>query len=146
MNNKFTKMYYIPVLYYGFNNNNIYEDVTNELKKNLLRYKNNYYEKKLLHTKNNMIEKTNEYVEYKSCLIRLILIDYAYINPNNIGKDLLNSLINKWINQENVNNKIKDQIYERTIKNIIKYENSINNIEEILMIISLQIIENYYFN
>ena len=146
MNSKFTKMYYIPVLYYGFYNNDIYENVTNELTKNLVRYKNSYYEKKLLHTKNNMIEKTIEYVEYKSCLIRLILMDYAYINPNNIGKDLLNLLINKWMTQQNINNKIKEQIYERTINNILKYENSINNIEEILMIISLQIIENYFFN
>ena len=73
-------------------------------------------------------------------------MDYAYINPNNIGKDLLNLLINKWMTQQNINNKIKEQIYERTINNILKYENSINNIEEILMIISLQIIENYFFN
>ena len=72
---QFTKMYYIPVMYYGFTDNNIYDTVTNELKNNLIRYKKNYYEKKVLNTNNNMIEKTIEYVEYKSCLIRLILID-----------------------------------------------------------------------
>ncbi len=143
---QFTKMYYIPVMYYGFTDNNIYDTVTNELKNNLIRYKKNYYEKKVLNTNNNMIEKTIEYVEYKSCLIRLILIDYAYTHPNKLGKDLLDSLINKWINQSNINKKIIDQIYDRAIKNVVKYENTINNIEEILMLISLQILEYFYFN
>jgi hypothetical protein len=139
-------MYYIPVLYYGFTDTDIYESVTSELKNNLIRYKKNYYEKKVVNTKNNMIEKTVEYVEYKSCLIRLILIDYAYANPNKLGKDLLDSLINKWINQKTTHTKIIDQIYDRAIANVIKYENTINNIEEILMLISLQILEYFYFN
>jgi len=139
-------MYYIPVMYYGLSDTDIYTNVINELKNSLIRSKNNYYDNKYLHIKNNMIEKTVEYVEYKSCLIRIILIDYAYLNPDKVGKDLLDSLIDKWKNQKNVNKKIIDQVYDRAIKNVIKYENNINNIEEILMLISLQILENFYFN
>ena len=146
MNTQFTKMYYIPVLYYGFTDTEVYQGVTSELKSNLIRYKKNYYEKKVVDTKNNMIEKTVEYVEYKSCLIRLILIDYAYMNPNKLGKDLLDSLINKWVNQKTTHKKIVDQIYDRAITNVVKYENTINNIEEILMLISLQILEYFYFS
>jgi hypothetical protein len=77
-------------------------------------------------------------------LIRLIIVDYVHFFPDKKGKDLLDSIFSKWEKTENINIKTKQIIYERTISNIIKYEKVINNIEEIMMYISLQILENYY--
>jgi hypothetical protein len=142
---KFNKMYYVPVMYHSLLNNNIYNDVKNELENSLLRTKNNYYEKREMYIKDNKIEKTVEYIEYKSCLIRLIIVEYAYYNPDKLGKYLLDKIIDKWNKSINMNEKIKNQIYDRALNNIIKYENTINNIEEIMMLISLQILEHYFF-
>jgi hypothetical protein len=142
---KFNKMYYVPVMYHSLLNNNIYNDVKNELENSLLRTKNNYYEKREMYIKDNKIEKTVEYIEYKSCLIRLIIVEYAYYNPDKLGKYLLDKIIDKWNKSTNMNEKIKNQIYDRALNNIIKYENTINNIEEIMMLISLQILEHYFF-
>ena len=71
-------------------------------------------------------------------------MDYAHFFPNSKGKDLLNSIIEKWEKSMIISSKMKQVIYDRTINNIIKYEKTINNIEEIMMYISLQILENYY--
>jgi tRNA(Ile)-lysidine synthase TilS/MesJ len=126
-------MYYLPVKY--FNINNEYKTITDELKKSLSKYKILYY------TDNHNISK---YIEYKSNIIRLILIDHGYKNPDDTGNKLLDKIIKKWINTNFVN-EIKSNIYNRTKKNIINNEKMINNIEEIMMLISLQILENYYF-
>ena len=41
-------------------------------------------------------------------------------------------------------NNVKEYIYERTIHKITVHEKDINNIEDILMLINLRILENYY--
>ena len=95
MNNiKLTKMYYLPPTYYWINNN-IYENVYHQLEEKMTSNKNIYisYIKKI---KDNIIEKGSEYIEYKSNLIRLILLNYAHTNPNGKGKDLLESIFKKW--------------------------------------------------
>jgi len=147
------KMYYVPVVYYWINNDNMYKDVKLELKDTLDVYKNKFYECQsriklgLTHADNKhivLIEKTQEYNNYKSNLIRLILIDQAHSFPNETGKELLDKIFKKWDNNKNINEKRKKFIYERTINNIIMYEKTINNIEEILMLISIQILEYYY--
>ncbi len=91
-----------------------------------------------------LIEKTIEYEEYKSMLIRLILMKYAHEKPNCRGSELMKDIMDKWLNNKDLTNKYKNTMYERTIDNITKYEEEINNIEEILMMVSLQILENYY--
>ena len=93
---------------------------------------------------NNMIEKTNEYYEYKSALIRVILLEYAHNNSNSKGKDLLVDIFNKWMNTQKISKNKKKYLQERSIVNITKYQKDINNIEDILMLISFQILENFY--
>jgi len=143
------KMYYLPPVYYWIDNDHNYDIVKNELKNRLEESKKNFYKGNECIVKKNksepiLMEKSIEYINYKSNLIRLILIDYAHFFPNNKGKDLLNSIIEKWEKSINISSKMKQVIYDRTINNIIKYEKTINNIEEIMMYISLQILENYY--
>jgi hypothetical protein len=146
-------MYYVPVVYYWINNDNIYKNVNLELKDSLEINKKNFYEthnriKKSLQPSDNkhilLIEKTSEYIEYKSTLIRLILINYTHYYPNGIGKELLEKIFEKWDCNKNISEKRKKFTYERTITNIVNYEKTINNIEEILMLISIQILEYYY--
>jgi hypothetical protein len=142
MNNiKLTKMYYLPPTYYWINNN-IYENVYHQLEEKMTSNKNIYisYIKKI---KDNIIEKGSEYIEYKSNLIRLILLNYAHTNPNGKGKDLLESIFKKWNENKDIKEKVRTTIFERTINKISKYEKVINNIEEIMMLISLNILENY---
>ena len=93
--------------------------------------------------KDNIIEKGSEYIEYKSNLIRLILLNYAHTNPNGKGKDLLENIFKKWNENKDIKEKVRTTIFERTINKIRKYEKVINNIEEIMMLISLNILENY---
>ena len=146
------KMYYVPVVYYWINNDNIYKNVNLELKDSLEINKKKFYEthnrlQKSLSSDNKhvlLIEKTAEYIEYKSNLIRLILIDYAHYYPDGTGKELLEKIFEKWETNKNISEKRKKFIYERTIDNIVSYEKTINNIEEILMSISIQILEYYY--
>jgi len=115
---KLTKMYYVPPAYYWINN--IYNEVKSELYTQYVESKN------------------------KSNLIRIILIDFAHFHPNKTGKDLILNIFDKW----NQNKKIKqnncDLEYNQIISNIIKNEKVINNIEEILILIDLEILENYY--
>jgi len=148
MNNnytKLTKMYYVPTVYYWLDADNIYHGVKTELNSKFTQNKKIFYDKlKSTHNEERIVEKTLEYIEYKSVLIRLILLDYAHFTPNGKGKDLLSNIIEKWNENSNIKLKIKEMIYNRTIANILKYEKIINNIEEIMMLINLQILENYY--
>ena len=136
------KMYYVPPTYYWIDKN-IYDNVKIELLKRLEINKKIYYDNLKTTYKNNLIEKGPEYIEYKSNLIKTILLDYAHNNPNKRGKDLLDSIFDKWNQNKMIKEKTKIIVYERTINNITKYEKVINNIEEIMMLISLNILENY---
>jgi hypothetical protein len=140
------KMYYVPTFYYWLDTDELYSTIRYELINNLHKYRKAYYHVKNNHIIDNMIEKTDEYYIYKSALVRIILMDYAHTNSNSKGKDLLVEILNKWMNSLNISTKNKKYTYERTIINIRKYEKNINNIENILMLISLQILENYYIN
>lgn len=145
MNNnytKLTKMYYVPTVYYWLDADDIYHGVKTELSDKFTQNRKIFYDK--MKSTEHRIEKTSEYIEYKSVLIRLILLDYAHFTPNGKGKDLLSNIIEKWNQNSNIKSKIKEMIYNRTIANILKYEKIINNIEEIMMLINLQILENYY--
>jgi len=137
-----TKMYYVPPVYYWINDD-IYDNIKAEFKKRLEINKKVYYEYVKTEQKNNLIEKGSEYINYKSNLIRIILLEYAHTNPDGKSKDLLNSIFDKWNQNKTIKDKTKISVYERTINNITKYEKVINNIEEIMMLISLNILENY---
>ena len=127
-----------------------------ELKDSLAMNKRIYYDiqkriEKSINTRDSkinnsifLIEKSPEYIQYKSNLIRLILIDYAHFYPNGIGKELLDKIIDKWNLNKSISDNKKKIIYERTISNIIAYEKIINNIEEIMMLISIHILEYFY--
>jgi hypothetical protein len=136
------KMYYVPPTYYWIDKN-IYDNVKVELLKRLEINKKIYYDNLKTTNKNNLIEKGPEYIEYKSNLIKTILLEYAHNNPNRRGKDLLDSIFDKWNQNKMIKEKTRIIVYERTINNITKYEKVINNIEEIMMLISLNILENY---
>lgn len=138
-----TRMYYVPTVYYWVDNDNIFDNVKIELTKQYIESKSSFY-KNIRRNKDKFVEKTPDYVEYKSNLIRLTLLDYAHSSPNGKGKDLLENIIKKWIENPRLKQKTKELIYHRSIKNITKYEKTINNIEEIMMLINLQILENYY--
>ena len=128
----FNKIYYLPVIYFNNNNYKITIDkLKNSLSINKIKYYNNNYN-------------ISKYIEYKSNIIRLILLDHGYKNSDETGNKLLDKIVEKWINTNFVD-KIKISIYNRTKENIINNEKMINNIEEIMMLISLQILENYYF-
>jgi len=130
----FNKMYYLPVIYFNINNNE-YKSITNKLKKSLSKHKIIFY-----NDKNNI----SKYIDYKNDIIRLILIDHGYKNSDETGNKLLDKIIKKWENDDSIE-EIKNLIYNRTKKNVINNEKMINNIEEIMILISLQILENYYF-
>jgi hypothetical protein len=127
-------MYYLPVIYFNINNNE-YKSITNKLKKSLSKHKIIFY-----NDKNNI----SKYIDYKNDIIRLILIDHGYKNSDETGNKLLDKIIKKWENDDSIE-EIKNLIYNRTKKNVINNEKMINNIEEIMILISLQILENYYF-
>jgi hypothetical protein len=141
ININLTMMYYVPPTYYWVDDN-IYQTVYKQLKQNLESNKI-IYNRYIKQIKQKVIEKGSEYVEYKSNLIRLILLNYAHTNPNGKGKDLLENIFKKWNENKNIREKIRETIFERTINKITKYEKVINNIEEIMMLISLNILENY---
>jgi len=128
----FNKIYYLPVIYF---NNNDYKITIDKLKNSLSINKVKYY---------NNNHNISKYIEYKCNIIRLILLDHGYKNSDETGNKLLDKIVEKWINTNFVD-KIKNRIYNRTKENIINNEKMINNIEEIMMLISLQILENYYF-
>ena len=128
----FNKIYYLPVIYF---NNNDYKITIDKLKNSLSINKIKYY---------NNNHNISKYIEYKCNIIRLILLDHGYKNSDETGNKLLDKIVEKWINTNFVD-KIKISIYNRTKENIINNEKMINNIEEIMMLISLQILENYYF-
>ena len=130
----FNKMYYLPVMYFNIKKNE-YNRITNELKNSLSKHKINYY---------NDNHNISKYFEYKSNIIRLILIDHGYKNSDETGNKLLDKIIKKWISTNSLEG-IQNIIYKRTKENIINNEKVINNIEEIMILISLQILENYYF-
>jgi hypothetical protein len=127
-------MYYLPVIYFNINNNE-YKSITNKLKKSLSKHKIIFY-----NDKNNI----SKYIDYKNDIIQLILIDHGYKNSDETGNKLLDKIIKKWENDDSIE-EIKNLIYNRTKKNVINNEKMINNIEEIMVLISLQILENYYF-
>jgi len=133
--------YYVPPVYYWIDND-IYTHVYQQLEQMLITNKT-IYSRFIKDIKFPVIEKGSEYIEYKSNLIRLILLNYAHTNPNGKGKDLLESIFKKWNENKNIREKEKSLIFERTIMNITKYEKNINNIEEIMMLINLNILENY---
>jgi hypothetical protein len=138
---KLTKMYYVPPMYYWIDEGiypNVYQQLADRLKENKTIYNN-----KITITNSVMIEKGQEYTEYKSNLIRLILLKYAHEKPNKRGKDLLEEIFNNWNENKNIREKVRKSTFDRTIMKITKYEKSINNIEEIMMLISLNILENY---
>ena len=138
---KLSKMYYVPPMYYWIDEGiypNVYQQLADRLKENKIIYNN-----KLTITNSVMIEKGQEYTEYKSNLIRLILLKYAHENPNKRGKDLLEDIFKNWNENKNIREKVRISTFDRTIMKITKYEKSINNIEEIMMLISLNILENY---
>ena len=56
---------------------------------------------------------------------------------------MLESIFKKWNENKDIKEKVRTTIFERTINKISKYEKVINNIEEIMMLISLNILENY---
>lgn len=135
------KMYYLPPTYYWVSDqlyDNVYHQLMTQLKNNKIIY--NRYVKQI---NTNVIEKGEEYIDYKSNLIRLILLNYAHTNPNGKGKDLLESIFKKWNENNNIREKVRKIIFDRTIGKITKYEKNINNIEEIMMLINLSILENY---
>lgn len=137
-----SKVYYLPTNYYWLNEASKYENVIKELEYNMNRKKIIYQD--VSKTMKDKIEKTIEYKEYKSYLIRIILCIYAHTNPDGTGKQLINNMLDKWVSNEKISKRVRTSIYDRTVENVSKYQKEINNIEEILMLISLQILENYY--
>ena len=129
-----SKVYYLPTNYYWLNEASKYENVIKELEYNMNR-------KKIIYQN---VSKTIEYKEYKSYLIRIILCIYAHTNPDGTGKQLINNMLDKWVSNEKISKRVRTSIYDRTVENVSKYQKEINNIEEILMLISLQILENYH--
>ena len=134
------KMYYLPSSYYFLEENNIYKDVYDVLIEEM-EYKKNRYNRLI---KSKLNEKTAEYNEYKSSLIKVILSKYAHMNKDGTGKELIDDIMNEWNNNEKIIKKYRDLKYENTINTISKYEKEKNNIEKILMLFSIQILENYY--
>ena len=144
-NQLLNKMYYVPTYYYWLNTDTVSKNIKIELVKNLNRCKQNYIDYCKRYSKlDKMIEKTNEYYEYKSALIRIILFNYADNQSDCRGKELLIDIMNKWMNNNKISMTNKKIVEERTRINIVKCQKSINNIEDILMLISLQILENFY--
>jgi hypothetical protein len=153
MNIVLNKMYYLPSSYYFLEENDIYKGVYNVLVDEM-KYKKNRFDRIIASSadrvfdritiKSKLIEKTVEYNEYKSSIIKVILAKYAHINKDGTGKELIDDIMNKWNNNEKILKKYRDLKYENTVTTITKYEKEINNIEKILMLFSIQILENYY--
>ena len=145
------KMYYLPSSYYFLEENDMYKDVFDVLVDEM-KYKKNRFDRIIASSadrvfdriKSKLIEKTVEYNEYKSSIIKVILAKYAHINKDGTGKELIDDIMNKWNNNEKILKKYRDLKYENTVTTITKYEKEINNIEKILMLFSIQILENYY--
>jgi len=142
-NRVFTNMYYIPPVYYWINKLDTYTNIKKELIDQYNNKKIIFYNNLDRYKKSNVLEKTDEYNEYKSSLIRLILTDYAHNYPNNCGKELLDNIIEKWKSKK-IKLNVKEIIYNRTVNNILNNQKKINNIEEILMLINLQVLEYFY--
>ena len=142
----FNKMYYVPAFYYWLDSDTLYMNVRNQLVNNLIKSKKRFYMSNHKNIVNNMIEKTDDYYDYKSALIRIILIDYAHNHSDLKGKDLLVNIFNKWINEPKISLLDRKDIQESTLKKITKYEKEVNNIENILMLVSIQLLENFYIN
>jgi len=143
----FQKMYYLPVVYYWFDNLELYDNAKENLKNILAKHKKYFYQKNIRDNNKkeyDILEKTNEYNEYKSAIIRVILIEHAHNYPNCNGASLINKIMDMWLKNNNISDKIKEYIYNRTINKITENEKDINNIEDILMLINLRILENYY--
>jgi hypothetical protein len=141
----FNKMYYIPTSYYflGEYEHNLYNDVL-QVMINDMKYKKRMYERKIKLDEYKFVEKTTEYNEYKSCLIKVILAQYAPLNKDVESKKLIDDIMNKWNNNEKISKKYRELKFELSKTTISKYEREINNIEKILMLTSLEILENYY--
>jgi hypothetical protein len=56
------------------------------------------------------------------------------------------NIFNKWINEPKISLLDRKDIQESTLKKITKYEKEVNNIENILMLVSIQLLENFYIN
>jgi hypothetical protein len=136
------KMYYIPPSYYWIDNE-IYDNVRVELIKRLEMHKKEYYDYLSKFSKNSLINKNESYIFYKSSLIRLILLEYAHDKPNGRGKDLVDDIFETWNNNLKIKSKIKEQLYEKTLKKITSCEKQINNIEDIMLLVDINILENY---
>ena len=76
-------------------------------------------------------------------MIRIILLEFAHDKPNDRGKDLVDDIFESWNNNLKIKSKIKDQLYEKTLKKITSCEKQINNIEDIMLLIDINILENY---
>jgi hypothetical protein len=137
-----SKMYYIPTYYYWLDQDNLYDEVTEQIHSNYVNSQEIYHRNMKIYNK--LIEKTNEYNEYKSNLIRLILFHYAHNNPNGSGKQLILNILNKWKDITSIKSKDVELIYNRSFNTILKHEKNVNNIEDIMMLINLKMLENYY--
>jgi len=91
--NPMSKVYYLPTNYYWLDESTKYENVLRELEHNMSIKKRIYEE--LTKKMYGVIEKTDEYKEYKSYLIRIILCKYAHNNPDRTGKELINEILDK---------------------------------------------------
>jgi hypothetical protein len=82
--------------------------------------------------------RTNQNINVPQYNIKETIKDVMRDRPYSVGVEYAPN------ENRNIKPKIKEMIYNRTITNILKYEKIINNIEEIMMLINLQILENYY--
>jgi len=135
-------MYYIPTHYYWLDQYDVYNKIVDELSIIYNDSKEIFNRNKKI--SNKLIEKTVEYNQYKSNIIRLIIFKYIHSNPNGTGKELIINIFNKWNDTKTLKQKDKELIYNRTFSNILKSEKVINNMEDIMMLINLSMLENYY--
>lgn len=140
--NTLIRMYYIPTHYYWLDQYDVYNKIVDELSIIYNDSKEMFNRNKKI--SNKLIEKTVEYNQYKSNIIRLIIFKYVHSNPNGTGKELIIDILNKWNDIKTFKQKDKELIYNRTFSNILKSEKVINNMEDIMMLINLSMLENYY--
>ena len=140
--NTLIRMYYIPTNYYWLDQCDVYNKIVDELSIIYNDSKEMFNRNKKI--SNKLIEKTVEYNQYKSNIIRLIIFKYVHSNPNGTGKELIIDILNKWNDTKTLKQKDKELIYNRTFSNILKSEKVINNMEDIMMLINLSVLENYY--
>ena len=140
--NTLIRMYYIPTHYYWLDQCDVYNKIVDELSIIYNDSKEMFNRNKKI--SNKLIEKTVEYNQYKSNIIRLIIFKYVHSNPNGTGKELIIDILNKWNDTKTLKQKDKELIYNRTFSNILKSEKVINNMEDIMMLINLSVLENYY--